>query len=270
MRIDRRHGPSTTKARSLDRLSRARLLPQARSGPIVLFACPGRPSVAEIEQLLQALRRARVAAGEPAAHRFLPFAGIGAQLGVARDRVLDLGDAAAFGGDAPVALEVAHAEGEPMRFIELLGLRERVARAEVERLRESLAVRVALQRDVVEGLERLDHELVERAVGAFERRVGRERLDLGAEKPPVEKRHGRGNCVRENGGWGRIRTGVHGFAGRCITTLLPSLNLDKKGRTRLWVPPRVSGAGNEARTRDLNLGKVTLYQLSYSRRRRAL
>ena len=29
--------------------------------------------------------------------------------------------------------------------------------------------------------------------------------------------------------------------------------------------PRNSGAGNEARTRDLNLGKVALYQLSYSR-----
>ena len=28
----------------------------------------------------------------------------------------------------------------------------------------------------------------------------------------------------------------------------------------------VSGAGNEARTRDLNLGKVALYQLSYSRK----
>jgi len=28
---------------------------------------------------------------------------------------------------------------------------------------------------------------------------------------------------------------------------------------------RRSGAGNEARTRDLNLGKVALYQLSYSR-----
>jgi hypothetical protein len=27
----------------------------------------------------------------------------------------------------------------------------------------------------------------------------------------------------------------------------------------------ISGAGNEARTRDLNLGKVALYQLSYSR-----
>ncbi len=29
--------------------------------------------------------------------------------------------------------------------------------------------------------------------------------------------------------------------------------------------PLQSGAGDESRTRDLNLGKVTLYQLSYSR-----
>ncbi len=28
---------------------------------------------------------------------------------------------------------------------------------------------------------------------------------------------------------------------------------------------RDAGAGNESRTRDLNLGKVALYQLSYSR-----
>ncbi len=28
---------------------------------------------------------------------------------------------------------------------------------------------------------------------------------------------------------------------------------------------RKNGAGNESRTRDLNLGKVALYQLSYSR-----
>ena len=31
--------------------------------------------------------------------------------------------------------------------------------------------------------------------------------------------------------------------------------------------PRKFGAGNETRTRDLYLGKVSLYQLSYSRRR---
>ena len=30
----------------------------------------------------------------------------------------------------------------------------------------------------------------------------------------------------EFGGWGRIRTGVYGFAGRCITTLPPSHTAD--------------------------------------------
>ena len=37
----------------------------------------------------------------------------------------------------------------------------------------------------------------------------------------------------------------------------------QKGERRL--PLTKSGAGNESRTRDLNLGKVALYQLSYSR-----
>ncbi|SIP70935.1 hypothetical protein XIS1_10002 [Xenorhabdus innexi] len=31
------------------------------------------------------------------------------------------------------------------------------------------------------------------------------------------------------------------------------------------LPTRLFGAGNETRTRDPNLGKVVLYQLSYSR-----
>ncbi len=35
-------------------------------------------------------------------------------------------------------------------------------------------------------------------------------------------------------------------------------------RTRI-VPLKESGAGKESRTPDLNLGKVALYQLSYSR-----
>ena len=38
----------------------------------------------------------------------------------------------------------------------------------------------------------------------------------------------------------------------------------KKAQTEAWAFFE-SGAGNEARTRDLNLGKVALYQLSYSR-----
>ena len=58
------------------------------------------------------------------------------------------------------------------------------------------------------------------------------------------------------GGWGRNRTGVHGFAGRCMATLPPSLKLKFNDHY---------GAGNETRTRDPNLGKVVLYQLSYSR-----
>ena len=39
----------------------------------------------------------------------------------------------------------------------------------------------------------------------------------------------------------------------------------KRPLTVLSQGPWNFGAGNEARTRDLNLGKVALYQLSYSR-----
>src|SRR6201996_9813775 len=79
------------------------------------------------------------------------------------------------------------------------------------------------------------------------------------------------------GGAIQSRTGLDGFAIRCITALLSRRGtapanrwcrppiLTKKGSTGLpfFVNP---GAGNETRTRDLNLGKVALYQLSYSRR----
>ena len=40
----------------------------------------------------------------------------------------------------------------------------------------------------------------------------------------------------------------------------------QKGRCIGTFPLSISGAGNESRTRDLNLGKVALYQLSYSRK----
>ena len=43
-----------------------------------------------------------------------------------------------------------------------------------------------------------------------------------------------------------------GFADRCLTTWLCR-------------PEEMNGAGDEVRTRDLHLGKVALYQLSYSR-----
>ena len=89
-----------------------------------------------------------------------------------------------------------------------------------------------------------------------------------------------------SGGARRSRTGLDGFAGRCITALLSRqkrivdtlrtrcvhhdrtdwcyglMACQTKGEALL---PRMSGAGDESRTRDLNLGKVALYQLSYSR-----
>ena len=44
----------------------------------------------------------------------------------------------------------------------------------------------------------------------------------------------------------------------------------KKALKRIWESreafPKIFGAGNETRTRDLYLGKVSLYQLSYSRK----
>jgi hypothetical protein len=48
-----------------------------------------------------------------------------------------------------------------------------------------------------------------------------------------------------------------------LETDRPGGTPDKKGKHRL--PFLEIGAGNEVRTRDLNLGKVALYQLSYSR-----
>src|SRR4029077_14932112 len=74
------------------------------------------------------------------------------------------------------------------------------------------------------------------------------------------------------GGGGRNRTGVHGFAGRCMTTLPPRRGAQKqegKAQPSLTALSLESGAGEESRTPDLNLGKVTLYQLSYSRETKA-
>jgi hypothetical protein len=63
--------------------------------------------------------------------------------------------------------------------------------------------------------------------------------------------------LKERQGGSRNRTGVHGFAGRCMTTL-PSRQ-SEEGRSvavGFGTFPRESGAGNESRTRDLNLGKA--------------
>ena len=94
--------------------------------------------------------------------------------------------------------------------------------------------------------------------------------------------------------WSESARGFHmrGFAVPCITTL-PSSRCDagillqqgycgripikqvgkpeyepliRKNLVENEVfPDQIIGAGNEIRTRDLNLGKVALYQLSYSR-----
>ncbi|CEG51869.1 hypothetical protein PXNS11_210033 [Stutzerimonas xanthomarina] len=65
------------------------------------------------------------------------------------------------------------------------------------------------------------------------------------------------------GGRCRNRTGVHGFAIRCITTL--PTGLKTKAPHDYCGAILQTGAGNETRTRDPDLGKVVLYQLSYSR-----
>ena len=77
-----------------------------------------------------------------------------------------------------------------------------------------------------------------------------------------------------DGGLGRNRTGVRGFAVRCMTTLPPGHRLRSARVTAKRLKNKTSevrgfvellGAGNETRTRDPDLGKVVLYQLSYSR-----
>ncbi len=53
-----------------------------------------------------------------------------------------------------------------------------------------------------------------------------------------------------------------GFADLCLTTWLPRQRTDfRLGSSSL----AKGGAGDGARTRDIDLGKVALYQLSYSR-----
>ena len=64
------------------------------------------------------------------------------------------------------------------------------------------------------------------------------------------------------GGDARIRTGGEGFAGLCLTTW--PLRRICKGPIEIG-PGTFNGADNGARTRDPNLGKVVLYQLSHVR-----
>ena len=117
-------------------------------------------------------------------------------------------------------------------------------------------------------------------------------LQRGLDAPycnPIDQGGGREPTPLRDGGQGRNRTGVHGFAGRCMTTLPPGptwrreLSRGPRKKRNLGGPRfrctsgdlsrRLNGrqfavepgAGNETRTRDPDLGKVVLYQLSYSR-----
>ena len=81
-----------------------------------------------------------------------------------------------------------------------------------------------------------------------------------------KRKTAREGAVFMGGGASRSRTGLDGFAIRCITALLSRRGRHCREKGKPWLPSfKMRGAGNESRTRDLNLGKVALYQLSYSR-----
>jgi hypothetical protein len=71
--------------------------------------------------------------------------------------------------------------------------------------------------------------------------------------------------MRIFGGAVRSRTGLTGFAIRGITALLPRHHSSNEKGKQFASPFMKFGAGKEVRTLDLYLGKVSLYQLSYSR-----
>ena len=66
------------------------------------------------------------------------------------------------------------------------------------------------------------------------------------------------------GGDARIRTGGKGFAGLCLTTW-PRRRLKKPTVKKSNRLEKSNGADDGVRTRDPNLGKVVLYQLSHVR-----
>ena len=66
------------------------------------------------------------------------------------------------------------------------------------------------------------------------------------------------NCISLEAPPG-LEPGNRGFAVRCLTTWLWR-HISLAGYTR-----KMFGAGNEARTRYLHLGKVALYRMSYAR-----
>ncbi len=81
-------------------------------------------------------------------------------------------------------------------------------------------------------------------------------------KPPMQLIHQMHRRSCYYGGTTRNRTGDQGFADPCLTAWLWCHR--KTGASMLLFS--FFGAEDEARTRYLHLGKVALYQMSYSRR----
>ena len=82
-----------------------------------------------------------------------------------------------------------------------------------------------------------------------------------ARRPRTKKGRPAGRPLACRGGDAQIRTGGKGFAGLCLTTWRRRRS-KRAGGDR---PSSRHGADNGARTRDPNLGKVVLYQLSHVR-----
>ena len=98
--------------------------------------------------------------------------------------------------------------------------------------------------------------------------------DIWRREPESNRRRRICNPLHDHSAIAPINSG---FAGRCMTTLpprrapsTPELRWKKERNSHgvRGAVSRDSGAGEESRTPDLNLGKVTLYQLSYSRESR--
>ena len=84
-----------------------------------------------------------------------------------------------------------------------------------------------------------------------------------AQRARNPKRRTRRSRVLLFGGDTQTRTGGGDFADLCLTTWL-CRHIDNRSNNLLLLS-FVHGAGDEARTRYLHLGKVALYQMSYTR-----
>ena len=85
--------------------------------------------------------------------------------------------------------------------------------------------------------------------------------------PPEPKKKDTLKRVFLFGGDTQTRTGGGAFAELCLTTWL-CRHMDNRSNFLLLLS--FAGAGDEARTRYLHLGKVALYQMSYTCKRQMI